>query len=112
LPLNRIVVYKSQDGKDEYTLRLTRISYTSIKYELWINDSIIKTGSGSLHGSFFFAAEQEADNKENNVVSCNQYIDSINHFMSIKVEIGTGERVVLYLSNDEYHFDGMIFRKN
>jgi hypothetical protein len=111
LPLNKVVEFKADKEIGNYLIKLKRRNYTDINYELIINDSITKSGIGKLHGSFFFGVESEEDEKLGTGILLRNYLDSLNQFAQLKVEIGSGKRVVLYMTVKNYCLDRIVFRE-
>lgn len=93
LPLARHVVYYSKKGDEKYSLDLKLINYTSIDYELKINDRIEKAGQASMRAGFLFFGSETSSEENGEVYSLTQYFDNKDCLNYIGVEFGNGNRV-------------------
>jgi hypothetical protein len=101
LPLNKLVIYKSESGGKSYELFLTRINFTDINYEFRFNEQSLKKGRVLLNASFFFGEETSEDEEIGGIYSLTQYFDKKNGWTCIEVENGTGNRVKLSFDFDK-----------
>jgi len=97
LPLNEAVLFNAEKEGKKYDLKLKRVNYTEIDFELRIDDQVKRTGQAMLFGTYFFGSECGPD--ENGKEYCsNQYFSTgyFNHsdcYIRLTVEIRTGTRV-------------------
>lgn len=97
LPINKVVIYKAEKEQRKYLLKLKRVSYTGIEFELFLDDQSIRKGLAIMSGDFFLGSECGPD--ENGKEYCaTQYLTKEKSAISdcyvrLTVEEKSGKRV-------------------
>jgi hypothetical protein len=99
LPLNKSIKYNASKGNNDFILTLERLNYTTIKYDFFINNTLVKTGQVLLSAGFFLGSEISMD-ENTSAFGSTQYFNKGNYSTCIKIENGNAERVEFYLHND------------
>lgn len=83
-PLYKQLLFTKVEGDENYSLLIERISYSDIRYDLNINDSILKSGQLSLSAGIILGEETDEDD-DGNAVSVIEYIANSKCMTSIRI---------------------------
>jgi len=105
LPLNKTVLYKSNDEK--YFLKLKKANFTEIDFEFLIDHKLISAGETHLQGTFFFGAGECFNEVTGERYYTHEYLsknytekpdvkEKSDPTYDITLQVGSGERVVFF----------------
>lgn len=94
LPLNKKVIYKSKLSNSSYTLSVTRVNFSTIKYAYQkVYRGIIQKfhrGEADLNPTFYLGSEAIFEDVKSNVYGMNEYINPKAKKQEITICIGVG----------------------
>lgn len=94
LPLNKKVTYKGKKGKSSYTLDITRINFSTIKYAYQkVNQGktqYISKGEADLQPSFYLGTQGIFNDAKDNIYGMNEYITPKSKKQEVIIFIGVG----------------------